>query len=513
MRRIAPINSLRDEIHIVTVAAFSFSIVSWFATAQGLYEYVFIDQHWQALMLSFAIQSILFVLNLRLPQYFNLVGLKISPVRNQCEKHNVDVEKIFIWKLLRKALLGLSKLLRKVIVSIFYILILVSSSLFSFVYMTNLVYKNTQYIDANVALDRSYRMYLSEIDTYSNELTKLSQLTINSKLSELQTLVHDHTNSQESKSDLENALIKKREEYNVKLAEQKTSQSKFDTAKGIYETPMGVRWRDAQTYANEKLEYDTALIELENANKALATAKSELDKVQWELNNYKPTLNTTVHDLLVETLNSEPDIDTLELLLKNLNDMVIEIGENETSAEEFSQIVTNTKELSIAIDNYRVLREVQSQNGSNNDIKDFKNQLLEDEIVVPVPSSENFVNDKAQWETKWKERFLLLSNVIKSVPQYSESTANGIDGISEIVDIQSLKEFKPQEAANDIDVIVRENLANINPLERAFKLLHSDFPFLARFSFLMAPFLDISSLLAGLFIYYTSQSYGIQKQN
>ena len=44
-------------------------------------------------------------------------------------------------------------------------------------------------------------------------------------------------------------------------------------------------------------------------------AKSELDKAQLKLDNYKPTLNTTVHDLLVETLNLEPNIDTLKSLM------------------------------------------------------------------------------------------------------------------------------------------------------------------------------------------------------
>lgn len=228
-----------------------------------------------------------------------------------------------------------------------------------------------------------------------------------------------------------------------------------------------------------------------------------MDKAQLKLDNYKPTLNTTVHDLLVETLNLEPNIDTLKSLMTDLNDMVIEIGENGTTTEIFAQIIVNTKELSMAIDNYRVLRMVQSKDGGNNDITDFKAQMLSDMIVVPVPSSESFLEDKNQWETKWKNRFVLLENAIKSVPKYSESATSDIDDISKIVDIQSLNEFNAQEAADKIDVIVRGNLANINALERAVKLLFSDFPALAWFSLGIALFFDVSSLLAGLFIYLT----------
>ena len=60
-------------ITIIRVAAFAFAIVSWKATASGLSEYVF-GQGWQAALVSFAIQAILFVFNLKLPFYFNRIG-------------------------------------------------------------------------------------------------------------------------------------------------------------------------------------------------------------------------------------------------------------------------------------------------------------------------------------------------------------------------------------------------------------------------------------------------------
>lgn len=68
----------KDEIRIVKVAAFCFALVSWLATGQGLYEYVFKDKYIQAILISFGIQAILFVLNLRLPAYFEKIG-KLTP--------------------------------------------------------------------------------------------------------------------------------------------------------------------------------------------------------------------------------------------------------------------------------------------------------------------------------------------------------------------------------------------------------------------------------------------------
>ena len=55
-----------NEQQVLTVAAFCFAIVSWMATARGLQAYVFSGGA-EATLISFGVQSILFVFNLRLP--------------------------------------------------------------------------------------------------------------------------------------------------------------------------------------------------------------------------------------------------------------------------------------------------------------------------------------------------------------------------------------------------------------------------------------------------------------
>ena len=64
---ISPKTRDANGITIVKVAAFAFAIVSWNATADGLSTYIFTESQWMATLISFGIQSILFVLNLRLP--------------------------------------------------------------------------------------------------------------------------------------------------------------------------------------------------------------------------------------------------------------------------------------------------------------------------------------------------------------------------------------------------------------------------------------------------------------
>lgn len=73
MKKNTASNKSMSDITIVTTAAFAFSIVSWKATAEGLQSYVFTNG-WEAALISFAIQSILFVLNIKLPFYFHKIG-------------------------------------------------------------------------------------------------------------------------------------------------------------------------------------------------------------------------------------------------------------------------------------------------------------------------------------------------------------------------------------------------------------------------------------------------------
>ena len=125
---------------------------------------------------------------------------------------------------------------------------------------------------------------------------------------------------------------------------------------------------------------------------------------------------------------------------------------------------------------------------------------------MPVPTSTNFESQRYIWESGWKERFSALELIVNSVPNYSQSSVSGIDGIDKIINLKQLSKFDALKISNKIDKIVRSNLADINALERACGLLVSGFPFLAWFSLLFALFLDTVSLLAGLFVYLVTDS-------
>lgn len=488
----------KDEIRIVKVAAFCFALVSWLATGQGLYEYVFRDRYVQAILISFGIQAILFVLNLRLPAYFKKIGERTPADQREHRIYHFGAKKgqpktTFKWNFWQR------------LIAFFYVIVLLSSSFFSFVYITNFVYADTKYIDANVALNRRYRTYLDDVDKYINELTKSTLIVIGERASELQKMIpDDSTNgSFQSENDLRAKVKDAERDYKDKDAAVTIAQKKYDFEKDKYEKPMSEWWRNSEVHEKEYDDYLAAADELERAMKEKNDAETTLENAQQALENYEPPANTTIHDLLVEVLKPTPNLVVLNSLVSKINDKIVQSDEG--GIKDFATVVTKTQELTIAINNYSLLREIQSAEGSNS-VEKLKDSLLNENIVVPVPTSTNFESQRYIWESGWKERFSALELIVNSVPDYLQSSVSGIDGIDKIINIQQLSKFDALKISRKIDKIVRSNLADINALERACGLLISGFPFLAWFSLLFALFLDTASLLAGLFVYLVTDS-------
>lgn len=114
-----------NEQQVLTVAAFCFAIVSWMATARGLQAYVFSGGA-EATLISFGVQSILFVFNLRLPFLIEKIG-ESTPKEERKVNRKGKYKYTFA----------------QIIAIVFYALVLITSSFFSFVYIGNeLVYKH-----------------------------------------------------------------------------------------------------------------------------------------------------------------------------------------------------------------------------------------------------------------------------------------------------------------------------------------------------------------------------------
>lgn len=490
-----PDRKMKQEIEIIQIAAFSFAILSWLATAQGMHQYVFQEYYWQALLVSFGIQSILFVFNLRLPYYFHKIGEKTAQREKRRyhfgEKRGME-KNTYKWTAFQK------------LTAVFYAIVLFSSSFFSFVYITNLVYRDTQYVDAHAVLTRNYNRYLRELDEYSSEYSKVCQLSISTTVSDLQELIPASDNGQRTLEELQAELSSAEEEHGKKVAEQNTAKETYNMAKAMYETPMTERWRDAAVYRAEYNAVKDAIQKQKDAQDAVSLAGKAVEDAENALKNYKPSADTVVHEILLESLKIPMDQENLNEQVNHLKDLLLQDDQKKIAASDFSDIVARTHELSILVNNYQTLTRLQYADGESNDITDLQETLLSADIPIPVPSSEEFETQKAAWISFWKERFTALEKLVNAAPDISPSTIRELDEANSIINTSVLLQFDVKKAADEISRISRSNLENINAIERAVGLLfHSPFPALAIFSALFALFLDLASLLAGLFIYLT----------
>ena len=483
-------NSANEGIRIVSTAAFCFAIVSWVATAQGLKDYVFNGNGWQAYIVSFAIQAILFVFNLKLPLYLHKIG-EISRDRR---------------KNYRKSKEGKFEPIQALIV-IFYSIILLASSFFSFVYISRYTYNGTKYIDANTVLDNEYRNYISEVDDYAAEYLKLSRILLGDRLSELLFVLPDDMSNDVTREMLEEEYYNANAEYTLRQYETEAKKESVDAAYDWYTTPAKDRWRSDSDFQNERVEYEAAREELTEAIQNEQAAKTILDHAKSALDNYIPSTSSVVNVILSELLNPDITSDGIKKLKDLMGDLYNSVLLMEDDVNDYSSIVYRTQLLEVTLDDYIMLQEVLG-NGDTSDVslETIKEDLQSTLISVPKFNSSGYDGEECEeWKNSWNERIVALEMILKNLPTFSEDYTENLDDVDNVVDVELLSSFADLEIVDSVSNLARRYISGVNPIEEACQLLRSEYSTLAWFSALFALFLDVSSLLAGVFVYYIKE--------
>lgn len=456
------INSHIQSIQIIKVAAFCFAIISWIATATGLNNYVF-DQYWQALIISFAIQSILFVFNLKLPYYFAKVKRK-----------------------------GFTMLLLRLVIVVFYVGLLFTSSWFSYVYISNVIYHKTTYIDANIDLDSNYRKFLHSTEEYIDAyVSYLEENSISLSLAELKTQLDSYVDTSEKtmdelKYELEAAKLdleaKEKELINLTILQE--------TAEQIYMEPMSDRWRNKTVREQEKQDFTDAMNMVAEKQAQITEAKKIVLNLEAEINTYKESNDNIIRDFMMEIAKSEPDIAVLNQYVIELHERIIDNKDISNNSGEYISLINSSQALLESIGKYTSLRQIKS-----NQISKYVQELTLNQIDIPDPDASDSELQNDKWNKYWRSNYSNLERAIKSIPTFNRVSSE----VSEASLV--LIEYDAQAISDNMDLLQRNYLAGINQMERAKNLLFGRFNFLAVVSLAFALFLDVSSLLAGLFIY------------
>ena len=488
---ISPKTRNANGITIVKVAAFTFAIVSWNATADGLSTYIFTESQWMATLISFGIQSILFVLNLKLPFYYHKIG-KNCPNREKRKYHwgNKKGQEKKTYK---------STSFQRAII-LFYVMLLSSSSFFSFVYICDyVVYKHQSgYVDDDAILTSSYKQILNNTSDYIEEDTKAMQILSNKLLSQLQYKYSQNTTQDQKLSKSENAKL------DYESAKEKTKASK-EIMNSYGNARNSTTWHNRQNeweekYNKEKKQWNTNSTEENTAKNNYINAKNALNNAKSALEDYNNSQETIIANFLVEMLKPTPNSKVLQNYISELNNKILDMNKKDNIIKEYSEIVEMTQELTITINNYISLVEMQSSSTKNSttSIKTLRKNISNN-IVIPNPTEKSFSKDYSVWQNEWHSRLNNLENLIQQLPRLSKGEKKLLD--TTVINIDLLENYNINENIETINQLRRNKISDINVVEKAASLLFGKYWFTAWFSLILAVFFDISSLLAGLFIY------------
>lgn len=436
-----------EGFQIITIAAFCFAIISWIATASGLEEFVFKDKYWQALMISFSIQSILFVLNLKLPFYLETKKLK-----------NL-----------------LTKFLVKGVIILFYIALLLMSSFFSFVYIVQTVYSGTIYTDFNIYLDSGYREIIYDTNAYLDEYKKYIENSLSDKLG---NILLDYNLDEDLDEESLEPLEKKLNEQNNLLESFMLKYDNLENMLKILEKKLEEEYSEnlLEEYNKISEERRIARINIRITEDKIYETQQKIDTINNKISNL---VNSFFSELLKENIKAEE----LTSKANKLYAQVVKMINDDEKKENLTNILLDAKNICNMSNIYSNLQSVQK------DIEG-KNELSKDNI--PIPGDD--VESKKQWVDYWKKKYEDLENLIKKLPSFTPLSQNSDDLINYI----HLSSYKPKNIVDKMVKIQRNYLADTNQLEKTKILLNSKFNFLAIF----AAFLDLSSLSVGLLTYY-----------
>lgn len=486
------------------------ALVSFFTTYHGLKEFVF-NEDWQALLISLAIQLILFGLNSKLVYY--------------CEKYNA----IFI--------------------IVLWILMLLASSIFSYVYIVNEIYTDEIYYgDAERTLDEefikkgyAYENYIDlcakevikDLNVYTNKSVgdtdselgvdtayyiKSIESIVLSMSEEYRENVHVHTNEIDV---ILKALEQKYESEEIDSAIEKISTSietlrstKDNIKKDI--TDNDAKWKGVnkrlEQYSNFK---DSEFLDLQKSNNERETKSINMNKDYNSVDNIIGIAESCIKDLANQ---------------KNLNKGNLMTDLKKQIRSEINKDSSETNNLNSLTDSMYELLIAQGLTDGSTEIEafmEFKNmvmilgELKEGQRKIEVllggldeqrkalslgNKDEKLDFEYNNWKNGWQDKLNSLRDIVKGLPISAEIWVNNAPSTLKSLEINRINEI------DSISKMERRYLVKLNKLEKSINLLFSKYKFMAIFSFIVAIFLDITGALAGAFLYVMSLKEGDKLQ-
>lgn len=492
-------------IYIMRIATVMLAIVSWWATAQGMRDYVF-SEEWQANLASLAVQSILLGLNFYLPGFWsNLTG----------------------WA----GKLGLGVLSA---------VVLFCSSWFSYVFIVGRVYEQAWDTDSQILVQAAYRTELYDASDYAEEYGKALQENLSERISnlyiqageleeesiqvsgdlDLETDLNMYTAEDfAARSEISSAIQametaldtaateSDREQANNILTELGTQISNEITSLQDTQIPAAQsateRARDIWDDAEDRLENPTLGADMEDLETAYRQAQENYNRastyemeLQSDLEDYQEAQRVIQRYLSYLGFSSDNTGLQIESALRTIQRGLLLGGSDATDLDELEkQAVLIFEQLQSDEDGLDVGDSSEYQTMLNDmdrfirEIQDYISvRTVGQNLDAMISDLQSIGQTSQDWKTEWAERLNTLKATIGSLPTYTEG------------DSAFLRRYERTEAIENLDNALRLYLSDHNAADQAIIYLNCPYRGLAVFSLLLAFFLDIAAFITGFII-------------
>lgn len=498
----------------LALAAVGLAIVSFATTSQGLQDFVF-DKGWQAILISSAVQITLFVLNLKLMHYI---------------KKN------------------------KWVTLVLWIAALCGSICFSYVYISNSIYKDPiYYADANRILKEETVAIAFEVEDSITDSITYSKDIIDSYCSSLMNINFDENNGDayevlRNYADMlkQNNLYKEGEETFIQAVglvdfilaspSDKISgsdlESMIDTVVIIEQNIESLkdtfevrkddaleRWKSINDRLSQYSDFrDPEFIRLQNQNNAteleieeytdvlihITSAKSVtelcLNNLQTEKNNdISSQMENAKQSLLLEMNKENPQKNIINNYMNEIYALLIQVN-----GEQSGRNIRNYYYFKQAVDLYNKYIALQER------IKDIWITFEPEQLNIPYGLNKDETEKKIEiWRSEWLELINEIKSIAREYPilEKMEIKNREDEAALEYENVNMVELPAPlarEKIITKLSSIERKYLTDLNVIEKAANLLSFKYRKMAVFSLLVAIFLDVFSGLIGIFLYYST---------
>lgn len=512
----------KGGVYIMRIATVMLAIVSWWATAQGMRNYVF-SEEWQANLASLAVQSILLGLNFYWPTFWRESKTKV----------------------------------RKLGLLLLSAIVLFCSSWFSYVFIVDRVYEQAWSTDCQLLVQRIYREELYSASDYADAYEKALREQLTNQIILLYDDVYDDAkdleeDGEETQETQEHDFKGDRKKYTgdavnfAASAEMNTAidameaATKEDATANDREQSMNTLIalsdqisKEITSLQNEQIKnaeeaVDRAYEHVENLENQLENAQrnnEDTTMLRNNLSNARQNYTDTVNarDMLRERLsdyqeanskinsyktdlglNSETTELQISAALRSIQVGLLQRDANDEDLEALETQAVNIFEMLLSSEgslNDENMDNNQDENMDNNQtlltnmdrfIRDIQEYItvrnIGDQLETLISDLKDTGNVIENWKEDWEKRLNELKAQIGSLPT------------GEQIDSAVLIQYERTDAMSRLDNAIRLYISEHNAADQAIIYMGSPYRDLAIFSLFLAFFLDISAFVTGLLI-------------